>query len=183
MFGLDDIASIAGIGGSILGGLGKGKGTGPTSLSGFASEPQPVQDLMNGPIFDKIKEILNTGYKGIPLRRINSSDLDPVFGSPARQDLQAYKDYQAKNAPTTSTPSAGDASGVGLAAIGRLAAQNGSNWTGGGDPKLQALVTAAQRAPGNNDSIYKAIGEYLSSGAADDYSSAVSTINKFRSGM
>lgn len=89
----DVLGAVSGIGG-LVGSAGKGKGSGPTQLSGFASLPQNIQDLLQGPILEQITTQLNKPYTPLPMRTVNASDYDPVFGSQAVQGLQDYYNNQ-----------------------------------------------------------------------------------------
>lgn len=118
MIGLGEALSI---GSSILGGMGKGKGKGATSQSGFVTLPGEQKDFASGEVWDAIKKYFGTGYQGLPKRRINAEDTDPIFGSRARMDLQQYYDAMAGQGQAGET--APDATGGGgLAALGRVMA-------------------------------------------------------------
>ena len=91
--------------GQVIGGLGDSKGTKKAvPTTGIGVMPQQVQNLLLGDVFDQIKEIQDRPYKGVPLRRVNMDDLDPVFGSRARADIQNYADrngglYDKRSSP------------------------------------------------------------------------------------
>lgn len=90
-----DIGTALSIGGSLLGAIGGGKGQSPAqSVSGFQSLPSEIQDYMTQSIFPRIQGYAETPYQWLPTRRVNAMDTDPVFGSPARQELQRYYDMQ-----------------------------------------------------------------------------------------
>ncbi len=96
-FGLGSALSI---GGTLLGGLGNGKNKGAEVVpSGYKSLPKELQDYLLKDLFPQMQDYQKKPYEGIPLRRINESDADPVFGSKARQDIQAYRDYMLAQAP------------------------------------------------------------------------------------
>ena len=100
MPGLSDLAGLLNIGGLVAGAIGQGKNSQQAlPQSGFGTRPKAVQDYMMEVLFPEIKKLQNTPYQGIPKRRITAEDLDPIFGSRARQDIQGYKDTQA--APKT----------------------------------------------------------------------------------
>lgn len=63
--------------------------------SGFATYPGEVRDYALGSIFPQIQAYNERGFQSYPVRRINEADKDPIFGSPARQDLQKYHDLKA----------------------------------------------------------------------------------------
>lgn len=101
-----------GLGSKILGGIGGGKNKGVQQLpSGFASLPQAQKDTMQGAVWDKVLAYLNGQYQGLPMRRLNAEDMDPVFGSRARQDYQnmidaeAAKKYVGASAPVQNADS------------------------------------------------------------------------------
>jgi len=118
-FGLGTALSI---GGSLLGAMGQGKGSAPTTLSGYTTSPQKVKDLAEGDLFTKIKDYLAQGYQGIPMRRTNADDADPIFGSKSRMDYQAYLDALAAAQPVEEAPVAEDP-GQYNALLGRIMAQ------------------------------------------------------------
>lgn len=90
-----DLGTALSIGSSIVGAMGKGKGKGPTDVSGFASLPKDVQNYMLKNLFPRIQGIGDSGYQGIPLRGIGADETDSVFGSKALQGIQRYKDQLA----------------------------------------------------------------------------------------
>lgn len=79
-------------------------GSKSSSASGFAAFPKEIQDYMLENLFPKIQQYAETPYQGIPLRRTNASDNDPIFGSKGLQAIQEYKDaiaaMQAANPAT-----------------------------------------------------------------------------------
>lgn len=101
--------SIAGI----LGGLGGitqsvGDNTSPDSksatISGYSSLPQAQQDFLQRTLFPAIQKYAATPYQGIAKRAINSTDTDPIFGSPAR--VAYTQQMAAKTAQAPATPMA-----------------------------------------------------------------------------
>lgn len=86
------LGSLAGLAGGILGGIGGSKGKGATTVEGFASLGKDQKAFAEGPLWDMVMNIFNRPYEGMPKRRLNAEDLDPVFGSKARQDLQGWND-------------------------------------------------------------------------------------------
>lgn len=94
------IGSALSLGGSLLGALGGGKQkAGAPAVSGYQSLPQEIKDYLLKDLFPQMKSYQSSGYQGIPLRRLNASDTDPVFGSKARQDIQAWRDYMLAQKP------------------------------------------------------------------------------------
>jgi hypothetical protein len=159
MFG--EIAAAASLGSSVLGGLGGSKGKGPTEISGFASLPGDQKDFMKEDVWSLIKDIFSRPYQGIPKRRINAEDTDPIFGSRARQDIQAYRDAQAAGAGTQTAAapaggaSADEARGRQLAGLWGQPSGYGTQ-VNGGLSNLMANATAADfarlgQAVGNRD--------------------------------
>lgn len=162
--GLGDVLGAAG---EVAGALGKGKGSGPTQISGFASLPPDIRDYLTKDILPKIKNYGSSAYQGIPRRRLNASDLDPVFGSKARQDLQAYKDMMASMAPTAATtpPAATTPSDSGLAAIGRLFLQtNPMMLRNGTSNEFLSGYNAATRAGIDPEKVTTGLGKAISAG-------------------
>lgn len=141
--GIGSIARAIGAGSSILGALGGSKGKAPTQISGFASLPSAQKDFASGEVWDLIKKIFNTPYQGIPRRRINAEDTDPIFGSRARQDLQELTDFRAAQ---QQQPAATDAD-AGSAAMNRgLMIQQLANQAAIAGGKMGGAITGPMSA-------------------------------------
>ena len=143
---LGTILGVAGAAGNLLGALGKGKGKGPTRVSGFASQPGEISDYALDELFPRIKAFGNKKYQGLPKRRVNAEDMDPLFGSKSRQDLQRYKDEMlALNAAPVSTPDE-SGSNMGLSNLGRIIAmqQMPDYWDDFSDDQYAAIGKAVQ---------------------------------------
>lgn len=79
--------------GAIAGAFGKGESGAPAQQKqGFAALPQEIQDYLLGDYFTRVQSYGETPYESLPKRRVNESDLDPIFGSKARRDMQNTKD-------------------------------------------------------------------------------------------
>lgn len=106
------LAAIASIAAPILSSLGKGKGTGPTQVSGYASQPGEVKDYMMSVLLPMIKQLGAQKYKGLPKRRVNAADMDPIFGNPTLPGLQEMADqaYTGSNASSLASIAAPDTS-------------------------------------------------------------------------
>lgn len=83
-------SALLSAGGQIAGALGQGKNPKAVATSKLDSLPPGVQQFIMGDVLPRMQERFDRGYEGIPLRPLNAEDLDPTFGSRARQDLQEY---------------------------------------------------------------------------------------------
>ena len=79
-------ATALGIGGSILGNMGKGKSPDQATQSqnGFNAYPKEVQDFMLQTLLPQMQSYATGQYQGLPMREMNSEDIDPIFGSTER---------------------------------------------------------------------------------------------------
>lgn len=94
------LGTILSIGGAALGAFGKGKNKGGASVSGYASLPPELQTFLLKTVFPNAQKWFNAGYQGIPNRRMDASETDPIFGSKARMyyDAQIQKAAQKQAA-------------------------------------------------------------------------------------
>lgn len=121
-FGLGSIGGLLGGVGSLVGAVGAGKNSQQAlPASGYKTLEKDQKDFASGDLWDAILKYFGQSYQGIPTRRINAEDTDPIFGSKARQDIQAYMDMKnvMKNLPSSAAPA--DAAGApnGFALLGR----------------------------------------------------------------
>lgn len=101
-------AILSGVG-SIAGALGGGKSREVSQQkSGFETLPKEIQDYLLGDIFSRIKSYGSTPFPTVPYRRVDERETDPIFGSRALRDLQAYKDreFMANQQVTMPAPQA-----------------------------------------------------------------------------
>lgn len=103
---LGEIAGLLSGAGAIAGAMGGGQGTASMPQSGYQTLPAEIQDYMLKGLFPQIQAFNAGKYEGLPKRRLDASDFDPVFGSTARQGIQRYLDF--KN-PLGKQPTNGDA--------------------------------------------------------------------------
>jgi hypothetical protein len=162
-FGIGSILSLAG---PVLGALGGGKNTGASQqqISGYQSLPKEIQDYLLKSMFPRIQSYGESSYQGLPMRRINESDMDPVFGSKARIGLQEWRDYQMAQQPQAAAEDAtknADIADVEARMMARqyLSEQSGKKGYGWMNPSLYddkglagvgKYVMAAQKAGGGD---------------------------------
>lgn len=166
--GGNPLGAVLGAAGEVIGAVGKGKGAGPTQIQGFASLPSDIRDYLLKDILPRIKDYGASPYKGIPLRPLDESDLDPVFGSKARQSLQRYKDMMAttaRGAEAPPPPKQAETGDSGLAAIGKMFLQTDPLFmkSGTSNPYWGAYQAAA-RSGADPEKAAAALGKSLSSG-------------------
>jgi hypothetical protein len=155
---LGTIASLADIGGQLLGGLGAGKAKAPTTVSGFASLGSDQKNFANEDVWNRIKDVFLGGYRRVPLRTINESDTDPLFGSTARQGIAKYKsDLAAMIAANGTSPVAEDTAGLEAKMMARQFLESG----GGEAPKYADKRRDQYRAGLYTDKGLGEIGKYL----------------------
>lgn len=153
---LGSIGSIISAGSSILGALGQGKNKGAQAVSGYASNPSEIKDYMLDVLFPQMQDYQKQGYKGLPLRRINAEDQDPVFGSKARVDIQNYKDMMAAMKATKPAEEGQDEAAMAEAE----AASIGRDW-------LNQAGGTMQQPKSSNTAPFRA-KQYMDSGILDN---------------
>lgn len=127
------LAALASWAGPLLSGIGKGKSTGPTQVSGFASLPGEVKDYMLKTLFPMIQQMGAQGYQGLPKRRVTAADMDPFSGNPTLPYLQQLSDEQA----ATRSPLADMAKTSGGGDMERMQAE--MNWNKAHAPGMGGL--------------------------------------------
>lgn len=166
-FGLGSIGGLLGGVGSLVGAVGAGKNSQQAlPASGYKTLEKDQKDFASGDLWDAILKYFGQSYQGIPTRRINAEDTDPIFGSKARQDIQAYMDMKnvMKNLPSANT--AGDSAGApnGFALLGRQIAQQ--NAGPGGMYTMQSNYPWQQFQNSANDKDYEDLAKRIEGATA-----------------
>jgi len=102
-------SDILNAGASIAGGLGKSKDRGAYSeeRSGFRTLPKDQMDFASGDLWQMLKQYALSQYQGMPTRKLDASDTDPIFGSKRRVAYDAMMQKQAA-APSKTPPRVSD---------------------------------------------------------------------------
>jgi hypothetical protein len=87
---LDDVSNVLGVGGTIAGGLGLGGDNSRMETVEWGSGMNPAARQQMTDLLERIRSYGKRPYQGVPRRGMTADDLDPVFGSKARQQLYDY---------------------------------------------------------------------------------------------
>lgn len=173
--------SILSVAGPILGALGsKGGAQAAQPTSGFQTLPTEIKDYLMDTIFPKVQEYGAGSYQGLPKRRVNADDLDPVFGSTARRYLQDIQDrkWLEQNYPNGQSAQGGasDADAQARAAqdaearmMARQYLSSGAGQQGGHGEKIKQMLGAGMY----DNAALSDIGKFLMKGEELGYGSTV----------
>jgi hypothetical protein len=78
--------------GGVMSAVGQGKAAQQAAAGGGLQMDPATLAYLTGPVLNRVEAYGDQQYQGPPMRRVDMADLDPVFGSKARQNLQTYAD-------------------------------------------------------------------------------------------